>query len=103
MKTIAGGYVLAGIILCLGAYASIRPGGTEGTRLLHSAYVGAVLLTVLTSAAWAHRRGFPLRNGEGDFSLTNLLRVLLGSAVAWIAVLIAAGPIALIIVNIFKR
>lgn len=100
---IVGGYALAGNTLCLGVYFSTLVGPGDAWLAVSRPFsILAALIVLKCTFDWGRLRGYPARRDDGAIAWTNVVRNLVMSAIVGIGVTFAAGPIAIVAVQLGK-
>jgi hypothetical protein len=103
LKEIIGGYALAGLTLCLGFFFSFSLGPYQlqsidvGSLFLKLFYFLALGIVLNFTCALGGLRGFPLRREDGGIVFSHLLRILVMTAIVWVVICFAFGPVLLFI------
>jgi hypothetical protein len=91
-KEIAGGFVLAGVTLCLGVYFGLKVEGEGGTALLRLFYLLSIAIVLKVTFAWGRQRGFPARLADGTIALGHVLRSLTMAVIVWGVLVLVFAP-----------
>lgn len=70
--------------------------------LLRCAYATSFVITAFTTFRWGRECGFVVRDGYGDWSLTNLLRNSVMTLVMFFCVLLAGVPLVAVATAVFR-
>ena len=94
-KTIAGGYFVAGVTLCLGYYFGGQVEGSAGILLVRIFCVLAGLIVLKVTFAWGRVRGFAARGEDNHIVVSHVLRILVMAAIVSAVLVLVTAPIML--------
>jgi hypothetical protein len=95
-KEIAAGYLLAGVILCLGFYFGAKIEGDAGSMFLRGFYLFAALIVLKYTFAWGRNRGFPVRRDDGSIAISHIVRSLVMAAIVWLLLSFLFAPLTMV-------